>query len=89
MAAIQKRRTELRQELTQLEKQIYDLESSYLEETKDIGNIFSGWAAYVSKDKVKVRKQILNEDRMFSLSSVTSPASRKEAKKVITAYWCV
>jgi hypothetical protein len=84
MAAIQKRRTELRHELTQLEKQIYDLETTYLEETKEIGNIFTGWSAYISpsKEKVKIRKQILNEDRLFSLSSVTSPAARTEAKKV-------
>lgn len=84
MAAIQKRRTELRHELTQLEKQIYDLETTYLEETKEIGNIFTGWSAYVSpvKEKVKIRKQILNEDRLFSLSSITSPAARAEAKKV-------
>ena len=87
MAAIQKRKVELRNELSQIEKQIYDLETSYLEETKDIGNIFTGWEAYLSKDKVKIRKQILGEDRLFSLSSITSPASRREeAKKVIRMF---
>jgi hypothetical protein len=34
MAALLKRRKEQRMELQQIEKQIYDLESSYLEETK-------------------------------------------------------
>jgi hypothetical protein len=57
------------------------LESVYLEETKDLGNIFSGWENYISKDKVKVRKNISNDERLFSLSSVTSPASRKEDAK--------
>lgn len=86
MAAIQKRRKELRKELNQIEKQIYDLETSYLEETKDIGNIFTGWNAYLSTEKVKLRKSILNEDRLFSLSSVTSPASRREEAKKVCDY---
>jgi Histone acetyltransferase subunit NuA4 len=94
------------------------LESTYLDETREIGNIFSGeilylellcavnfqastfqfsfvpttlkhicllitgWSNYVSKDKVKVKKVIGNDERLFSLSSVTSPASRKEDSKV-------
>ena len=61
--------------------QIYDLEATYLEETKDLGNIFSGWENYISKEKVKVRKNISNDERLFSLSSVTSPASRREDAK--------
>ena len=61
--------------------QIYDLETTYLEETKDLGNIFTGWENYISKEKVKVRKTIANEERLFSLSSVTSPASRREDSK--------
>lgn len=52
-----------------------------MEETKDLGNIFSGWENYTSKDKVKVRKNISNDERLFSLSSVTSPASRREDAK--------
>ena len=61
--------------------QIYDLEAAYLEETKDLGNIFSGWENYISKEKVKVRKNISNDERLFSLSSVTSPASRRDDAK--------
>jgi chromatin modification-related protein EAF6 len=73
----------LRTELSQIEKQIYDLETTYLEETKDFGNIFTGWDAYLAPDKVKQRKNVLLEDRQFSLSSVTSPASRKEDSKKV------
>ncbi|KAJ1435116.1 histone acetyltransferase subunit NuA4-domain-containing protein [Ochromonadaceae sp. CCMP2298] len=80
-SVLQKRRKELRTELSQIEKQIYDLETTYLEETKDFGNIFTGWDAYLAPDKVKQRKNVLLEDRQFSLSSVTSPASRKEDSK--------
>jgi len=78
MAALSKKRKELRTELSLIEKQIYDLETTYLEETKEFGNIFTGWESYLSSEKVKFRKSILTEDRLFSLSSVTSPASRRE-----------
>jgi hypothetical protein len=57
------------------------LETTYLEETKDFGNIFAGWDAYLSLEKVKPKKNITVEERLFSLSSVTSPASRKEYQK--------
>jgi chromatin modification-related protein EAF6 len=81
MSALSKRRKELRTELGTIERQIYDLETSYLEETKEFGNIFTGWDSYLSKEKVKVRKAIFIEDRKFSLSSITSPASKKEESK--------
>lgn len=64
--------------------QIYDLETTYLEETKEFGNIFTGWDSYTSAEKVKQRKNVLLEDRQFSLSSVTSPASRKEVNKKVS-----
>lgn len=54
-----------------------------MDETKDIGNIFSGWDAYLASEKVKVRKTTHNEDRHFSLSSITSPASRREESKKV------
>ena len=41
----------------------------------------SGWENYLSKEKVKVRKVVSNDERLFSLSSVTSPASRNEERK--------
>ena len=80
MSAIQKRRKELRNELSLIEKQIYDLESTYLEDSRDFGNIFQGWGQYLSQDKTRPKKGVQNEERLFSLSSVTSPASRKAEK---------
>lgn len=35
----------------------------------------------MSKEKIKVKKVISNDERLFSLSSVTSPASRNEERK--------
>lgn len=40
-----------------------------------------GWENYLSKEKVKIRKVVSNDERLFSLSSVTSPASRNEERK--------
>lgn len=54
-----------------------------MEETKEFGNIFTGWDSYLSSEKVKLRKNVLLEDRQFSLSSVTSPASRREVNKKV------
>ena len=79
-----KRKKELRKELNTIEKQIYDLETTYLEETKDFGNVFIGWDGYFSTDKVKPKRVIHNEDRLFSLSSFTSPASKREESKKVT-----
>lgn len=73
----QQRRKELRLELAQIEKQIFDLETSYLEETRELGNVFVGWDGYLNKEKQKVRKSVGLDERLFSLSSMTSPASRR------------
>ena len=81
MAQHAKRRKELRNELSLIEKQIYDLETTYLEETKGFGNIFVGWNGYLSTEKAKTKKGISNEERLFSLSSLSSPATRKEMAK--------
>lgn len=80
-SALQKRKKELMTELTQIEKQIYELETNYLEESREFGNIFTGWTKYVSGEILpKPKKQVTNEERLFSLSSVTSPASKREEK---------
>ena len=46
-----------------------------------IMNQYLGWENYLSKEKVKIRKVVSNDERLFSLSSVTSPASRNEERK--------
>jgi hypothetical protein len=54
-----------------------------LEETRDVGNILSGWDLFLSNDKVgKIKKQVSREERLFSLSSSTSPATKQRDLKV-------
>jgi hypothetical protein len=74
-------------ELAHIEKQIYDLESTYLEDTQTFGNIFVGWNKYFLNDKSKKRKgaAVANHERLFSLSSASSPAALKEGRQVSVA----
>jgi len=63
-------------ELAKLEKQIYLLETSYLENTAQVGNLVRGWNEFLSskptnKNFQSPLKKIQNEDRIFSLSSAT------------------
>lgn len=71
-------------ELAHIEKQIYDLESTYLEDTQSFGNIFQGWNQYFVKETKKNKKKICinNKDRLFSLSSASSPAALIEGRRV-------
>jgi len=63
----------LERTLQNLEKQIYALETSYLEDTVAVGNILKGWDSYLStRSSGFTRKKFKDSDRLFSLSSVTS-----------------
>lgn len=70
------------QELAGIEKQIYELETTYIDESRELGNIFQGWDAYLSKEKFKPKGKLTNEERLFSLSSATSPAARREEQLI-------
>jgi len=82
-ASLTQQKMDLEARIAQLEHQIYNLERSYLEITADSGNVLRGWTDYLtagplrSKQAQHARKHKFSEsDRLFSLSSVTSPASR-------------
>lgn len=93
MCELVKQRTELLQKLSNLEKQIYNFETTYLEESAENGNIIKGFnkllestiggvisgAALTSnlmtKAKRPLKRHLIESNRLFSLSSVTSPAS--------------
>ena len=86
--ATEKERDELKmvldRELGNIEKAIYDLESNYLEETVQCGNVLKGWDNYMSLKNQKTnppfnlkKNKISANERIFSQSSITSQANKK------------
>eukprot|EP00038_Savillea_parva_P018629 m.24604 g.24604 ORF g.24604 m.24604 type:complete len:177 (+) comp4175_c0_seq1:316-846(+) len=71
------RRAKEKEQLQQLETQIYAMEGSYLQDTQSWGNIFRGWDGYTStKSQTGRTRRFKESDRLFSSSSLTAP-SRK------------
>ena len=74
----------IRNELSNIEARIYDLEGIYLQETGTFGNIIKGWDSFIGLKNHRnnslntVRKnKVLDKDRLFSLSSLTSDVNGK------------
>ncbi|KAI0497138.1 hypothetical protein KFK09_023466 [Dendrobium nobile] len=78
LAALLSKRDKLHEELRSIEKQVYDLETSYLQESNQCGNVLKGFEGFLSASKstinLKRSRKFQPEDRIFSLSSATSPA---------------
>ncbi|EPS67332.1 hypothetical protein M569_07443, partial [Genlisea aurea] len=79
LSSLLNKREKLQNELRSIEKQVYELETSYLQETTSFGNALKGFEGNRSSSKnnassSKKSKKLQAEDRIFSLSSVTSPA---------------
>ncbi|ESR57085.1 hypothetical protein CICLE_v100236602mg, partial [Citrus x clementina] len=57
---------------------VYDMETSYLQDPSQCGNVLKGFEGFLSSSKntalLKRSRKFQPEDRLFSLSSVTSPA---------------
>ncbi|PON62623.1 Chromatin modification-related protein Eaf [Parasponia andersonii] len=77
------RRAKLQEELRNIERQVYDMETSYLQDPSQCGNVLKGFEGFLSSSKntalLKRSRKFQPEDRLFSLSSVTSPAAEELA----------
>ncbi|KAK2648725.1 hypothetical protein Ddye_016214 [Dipteronia dyeriana] len=83
MASLLSKRAKLHEELRIIEKQVYDMETSYLQDPSQCGNVLKGFEGFLSSSKntafLKRSRKFQPEDRLFSLSSVTSPAAEEQA----------
>ncbi|KAF5738933.1 chromatin modification-related protein MEAF6-like [Tripterygium wilfordii] len=83
LSSLLSRRTKLQEELKSIEKQVYDMETSYLQDPSQCGNVLKGFEGFLSSSKntalLKRSRKFQPEDRLFSLSSVTSPAAEELA----------
>ncbi|KAL8434550.1 hypothetical protein Efla_000066 [Eimeria flavescens] len=74
----------LESDVSLLENKIYEMEGNYLAATADAGNMLRGWEGYISS-ATKTRRPAAktaggmssNQERLFSLTSTTSLASRE------------
>ncbi|XP_026436442.1 chromatin modification-related protein MEAF6-like isoform X2 [Papaver somniferum] len=78
LTSLMSKREKLQEELRGIEKQVYELETSYLQDSSQGGNVLKGFEGFLSSTKsttnLKRSRKFQPEDRLFSLSSVTSPA---------------
>ena len=77
VSAILEKKQLLEEDLRRVEKQIYQLEGEYLQDTVKDGNIIRGWDSYLgntsaSSGAIRRINRFREADRMFSASSVTS-----------------
>ncbi|GAB2282255.1 hypothetical protein Dimus_016805 [Dionaea muscipula] len=83
LASILSKRAKLHEELQGIEKQVYDMETSYLQDPSQCGNVLKGFEGFLSSSKnttlLKRSRKFQPEDRLFSLSSITSPAAEDQA----------
>ncbi|KAH6755415.1 histone acetyltransferase subunit NuA4-domain protein [Perilla frutescens var. hirtella] len=84
LAALLCKRAKLHDELRNIEKQVYDMETGYLQDPSQCGNVLKGFEGFLSSSKnttlLKRSRKFQPEDRLFSLSSVTSPAAEEIAR---------
>ncbi|XP_010650089.1 uncharacterized protein LOC100259638 isoform X2 [Vitis vinifera] len=81
LASLVSKRERLQDELRVIEKQVYEMETNYLQDSSHFGNVLKGFEGFLSSSKnttnLKRSRKFQLEDRLFSLSSVTSPAAEE------------
>ncbi|OMO95464.1 Histone H4 acetyltransferase, NuA4 complex, Eaf6 [Corchorus olitorius] len=81
LASLMTKREKLQDELRNIEKQVYELETNYLQDSSQFGHVLKGFEGFLSSSKntanLKRSRKFQPEDRLFSLSSVTSPAAEE------------
>ncbi|XVF66485.1 hypothetical protein PTKIN_Ptkin10aG0039400 [Pterospermum kingtungense] len=79
LASLMTKREKLQDELRNIEKQVYELETNYLQDSSHFGHVLKGFEGFLSSSKntanLKRSRKFQPEDRLFSLSSVTSPVA--------------
>ncbi|KAL4433991.1 hypothetical protein ABPG75_000432 [Micractinium tetrahymenae] len=77
--ALDQRRQAIATDLSKLEKQIYELESVYFTaDYTNFGNVVKGFNEFLTSKSAQAKnknRQFRLEDRVFSLSSITSPGT--------------
>ncbi|GLU08173.1 hypothetical protein SLE2022_250970 [Rubroshorea leprosula] len=71
LASLMCKREKLQEELRSIENQVYELETKCLQDSSHFGNALKGLEGFLSSSK-NTTKKFQPEDRIFSLSSVTS-----------------
>ncbi|TYI20575.1 hypothetical protein ES332_A07G247800v1 [Gossypium tomentosum] len=84
LATLLSRRAKLQEELGNIERQVYDMGTSYLQDTGQCGNVLKGFEGFLSSSNKntalsKRSRKFQPEDRLFSLSSVASPVAEEIA----------
>ncbi|KAJ9696919.1 hypothetical protein PVL29_008917 [Vitis rotundifolia] len=83
LASLISKRAKLHEELQNIEKQLYTMETGYLQDPSQCGNVLKGFEGFLSSSKsstlLKRSRKFQPEDRLFSLSSITSPATEELA----------
>ncbi|KAG1346847.1 hypothetical protein COCNU_06G006760 [Cocos nucifera] len=60
LAALMDKKEKLQEELRNIEKQVYDLETSYLQDSNQCGNVLKGFEGFLSSSKSAIKCTINN-----------------------------
>ena len=79
--------TNVHERLVQTEKQIFDLERSYLEETRLYGNVLQGWDAYLDIKGKGTGDNILRGGKRGSKRAAPADDAEDGEDEIGEAYW--